>query len=257
MMGKPNFFRLETQALVIGYAMSRLDQQYLKARGCRKWKDAFEEAAESLGVKPTSVKLLRDEFDPFHSNMRKGWHKRDMLPSRQRVLDELSGLSDEGVSEIVTRILKRDEQSIEEAIDSLADVSRTSANVAERLLTGRRAEDYFLKHCDHLISYTREEICDARLLARGYDFGLSADNNIAIEVKGLKQLKGDVLFTDREWAEARIRRSNYWLVIITGLSDAPRGHVIVDPHTAIQCKSEYRTSVTVSWRAKFDAGARG
>ena len=244
--------RLETQALVVGYAMSRFDIQYLASRNCRTWNEAFDEAAVSLGVKPTSIKLLRDEFDPYHSNKRKGWRNREMLPSRQRVLDELRDVSDEGVQEIVKRILQRDEDPITDAIDSLADVSRTSANVAERLLTGRQAEDFFLDHCESLIDYARADICDARLLARGYDFGLTSNADVAIEVKGIKKSRGDILFTDREWNEALARGVNYWLVIVANLNSRPIGHVFPDPHATFEVNSEYRRSITVSWRARFD-----
>ena len=29
--------RLETEALIVGYAMSRLDTEYLRGRGCATW----------------------------------------------------------------------------------------------------------------------------------------------------------------------------------------------------------------------------
>lgn len=244
-------FRLETKALVIGYAMSRLDTDYLAERKVDSWKAAFEEAANTLSIKATSARLLRDEFDPFHPNRRKGWHKRKALPSRQRILDELGAVSHDGLIEIVSRILSGDDTTIVEAIDSLADVSRTSHNVAERLLTGRKAEDYFLRHCERLIEVAPDQLIDARLLARGYDFGVHGVPERAIEVKGLKSQQGDLLFTDREWSEAKVRGSAYWLVVIANLRSRPKAHVIPNPRTVLKCESDYRTSITVSWRARF------
>jgi hypothetical protein len=38
--------RLETEAIVIGYAMSRLDKRYLSIRKCSSWKMAFAEAEQ-------------------------------------------------------------------------------------------------------------------------------------------------------------------------------------------------------------------
>lgn len=143
--------RLETEAIVIGYAMSRLDTIYLQAQNCRTWTEAFEQAAAELGIRPASLKNLRDEFDPVHNNRRKGWHKRPLRPNRQRVLDELKDLSDDAILELVARIVRREEDAILEAIDSLAFPPRTAYNVAERLLTGRRAEEYFLANCEQLI----------------------------------------------------------------------------------------------------------
>ena len=135
--------RLDTEAIVIGYAMSRLDPQYLSARNCKSWKDAFAEAADALSVRSASIKNLRDEFDPVHPNSRQGWHKRALRKNRQRVLDELQDVSDAGLLELVGRIVRRDEEPIIEAIDTLSNVTRVVHNVAERLLTGRKADDVF------------------------------------------------------------------------------------------------------------------
>ena len=99
--------RLETEVIVVGYAMSRLDGRYLKARGITSWRKAFSEAAEALSARETSIKNLRDEFDPVFPNPRKGWHKRVLRPNRQRVLDEMCGVSDEGLIELIARILLR------------------------------------------------------------------------------------------------------------------------------------------------------
>ncbi len=80
---------LETSVIVVGYAMSRLDRQYLRAFGHRSWKAAFADAGAGLAVAPSSLKNLRDEFDPVHGNSRRGWHARPLRKSRQRVLAEL------------------------------------------------------------------------------------------------------------------------------------------------------------------------
>ncbi len=64
--------RLETEELVIGYAMSRLDEQYLRARQCTTWQQAYGEAATALSRLPTSFKNLRDELSlPCQAAVRK------------------------------------------------------------------------------------------------------------------------------------------------------------------------------------------
>ncbi len=80
---------LETSALIVGYAMSRLDRGYLDAHKLKSWKAAFRRAGEALKVTPASIKNLRDEFDPVHKNARKGWKDRPMRPNRQRTLPSL------------------------------------------------------------------------------------------------------------------------------------------------------------------------
>jgi hypothetical protein len=247
--------RLETKAIVIGYAMSRLDAGYLGARRCGTWRAAFAQAARGLGIPPASLKNLRDEFDPFHENARKGWHKRPLRPNRQRVLEELTEVTDEALLEMVARILAGDDEGTKEAIDSLAAVTRVVYNVAERLLTGRKAEDHFLANCERLIHVPANEIIDYRLAAMGFDFGVKGRPNQAIEVKGIKRTNGDIQFTDREWAEAKVRSVDYWLVVVGNLVATPVTRVIRDPHATVRATCDYRTTVAVVWRSRISVCA--
>ncbi len=242
--------RLETKVIVIGYAMSRLDRKYLEQRGLRTWSAAFDEAARGLSTRPASFKNLRDEFDPVHGNSRAGWHRRPLRPNRQRVLLDLKDVSDDALMALVDRIVARDQEAINEAIDSLAEVPRVAHNVAERLLTGRRAEEYFVQHSESLVGIRPEQLLDRRQLACGYDFGVRRRAEVAIEVKGLKPAAGDVLFTDREWTEASMRLDNYWLVVVGNLDSAPRGRVIRNPQRAIRATCSHQLSITAVWRAR-------
>src|SRR5690242_891191 len=65
--------RLETAAIVVGYAMSRFDAAYLASRGLTSWRACFEEAGRAMRKPPATFKNLRDEFDPIHANSRQGW----------------------------------------------------------------------------------------------------------------------------------------------------------------------------------------
>lgn len=244
--------RLETEELVIGYAMSRLDEQYLRARQYATWQQAYKEAANALSSPPTSFKNLRDEFDPIHPNPRLGWHRNSQQPlrqSRQRVLDELQDVSDDALLELVSRILGRDEETIAEAIDSLAVVTKVAHNVAERLLTGRRAEEFFLAHSGSLVGIETSHVLDYRQAARGFDFGVQGKPELAIEVKGIKQKRGDIQFTDREWTEARYRGENYLLAVVGNLAAEPVARIIPNPYTAIFAACSYRTSIAAVWRS--------
>jgi hypothetical protein len=110
----------------------------------------------------------------------------------------LAEVSDDALMELVARILARDKEETVQAIDSMATVTRVAQNVAERLLTGRRAEEYFLANCENILSIKLADVVDLRNAACGYDFGVSSQKKTAIEVKGIKLLRGDILFTDRE-----------------------------------------------------------
>ena len=240
---------LETSALIIGYAMSRLDRRYLAAQNCPSWKEAFRRAGTSLDVSPASFKNLRDEFDPVHGNTRRGWHRRPLRANRQRVLGELCDVSDGALLELVARILRRDVDAIDSAVTPLSMPARYIPNVAERFLTGRRAEEHFMAHCEQILDVTRTMLVDRRLDACGFDFGV-CDRELAIEVKGLKLLRGEVLFTDREWSEAIGRRAGYVLVIVGNLIAKPKVRAIWNPSSVLNPSCTYQTSISATWRAK-------
>lgn len=202
---------LETEALVVAYAMSRLDTEFLRRFGFANWRAAFSSVADSLKVAPASIKNLRDEFDPVHSNSRKGWHKRPLRPNRQRVLGQFCDTSDEALVEVVARLLARDAEVRELISVPLAQESGRGEDVAERLRTGRMAEEFFVNHSELICGIASGLLVDLRNEARGFDFGVRDRATLAIEVKGLRALKGTVLFTDHEWQIARRRTGDYWL----------------------------------------------
>src|SRR5690242_20035220 len=91
--------RIETEAIILGYAMSRLDTRYLAETAAQSWRHAFATASTALTIPSASIKNLRDEFDPLHGNRRKGWRGRAMRPNRQRVADEFAEVSDDALIE--------------------------------------------------------------------------------------------------------------------------------------------------------------
>ena len=241
--------RIETKGLVIGYAMSRLDGKYLESRRLPSWSAAYKEASGILGHPQTSFKNLRDEFDPYFANSRKGWHLRAIRTSRQKVLDELADVSDEALCALVEAILYREEADVIDAIDSLIVKTRVVHNVAQRLLTGRLAEEYFLEHTNRLLNIDRCNILDYRQSAIGYDFGNNIDPLAAIEVKGMKGRNGSIQFTDHEWSVARIRRESYVVVVVGNIETTPAARIIIDPTSVLEASCSYQTSITASWRS--------
>ncbi|MFN8489196.1 MAG: helix-turn-helix domain-containing protein [Caldilineaceae bacterium] len=255
--GKTEHARLDTQALVIGYAMSRLDLDYLAERHCAAWSQAYEEASKALTRPPQTFKNLRDEFDPFHANSRRGWHQRPIRMDRQKVMEELAEVSKDALLELIDRILKREDDVTAEAIDSLAPVNRVAHNVAERLLTGRLAEEFFLSNAYALLQVEPTNLLDLRQAACGYDFGVRTQPEWAIEVKGLKQTKGSIQFTDREWSEARIRQENYWLIVVGNIASEPLPRIIRNPHSQLSAHSTYRQSIVIEWHSTVSVNLQG
>lgn len=240
---------LDTSSIVVGYSMSRLDDAYLTAFDHRSWNDAFEHAGKTLQVAPASLKNLRDEFDPIHPNGRRGWHKRPLRKSRQRVLAELCEVSDAALIELVGRVLRHDREVVNEAIIPLARPQRVVTNAAERLLTGRRAEEFFVENSESLVGVPKSQLLDRRNDGCGYDFGLVDEAEKAIEIKGIKGFAGSLLFTDREWREASRRRACYLVVVVGNLDADPVGKVFADPMASLPATCRYKQTVSAQWVA--------
>lgn len=242
--------RIDYKALVVAYAMSRLDRRYLEARGHSSWASGFNEAAAVLELPRSSLKNLRDEFDPFHENERRGWHQRPMRPSRQRVMADLDGLSEDALIDFVQCILSNQGDQIEEVLQVLASPPTVVHNVAERLRTGRLAEEYFIAHCSRILHMPADELIDRRHGACGFDFGLRSRPEIAIETKGLRTNQGSVLFTDREWTEARSRRDDYLLVVVGNLDREPGYRIFANPCQILEARCRHQATISATWSAK-------
>ncbi len=213
---------IETEAIIVAYAMSRLDESFLRRFGFDSWADAFKATGGRLGVRPASMKNLRDEFDPIHPNARRGWHKRPLRRTDSAVLGEFCDTSDEALIEVVQRILAAD-KVVEELITKPISAERGPAeNVAERLRTGRLAEVFFIENCERICGFSSTMLLDCREQACGFDFGVMDQAALAIEVKGMKTVRGQILFTDREWNQANHRQLDYWLVVVGSLGKDPR-----------------------------------
>ena len=254
--------RLATEALLIGYAMSRLDAGYdagyLAARGHRTWRAAFAEAGAALGKPPATLKNLRDEFDPVHANSRRGWLRPGGLRAdRQRVIGEMAGASGQAVLALVDELLRQrhdgdaldGEAGMRMVVEMVAEATGPSAAVAERLHTGRLAEAVFLANTHSILGLAATRIIDLRQAAAGYDFGVDGDDAAAVEVKGVRQASGGMLFTDLEWRVAAARRSAYAVVVISDLDENPKSTVIRDPVANLPAACRATRSLTFSWSA--------
>ncbi|MEX2242607.1 MAG: DUF3883 domain-containing protein [Fimbriimonadaceae bacterium] len=241
--------KIKPEAIVVAYALSRLGPRLFAEFGWKTWGQAFAATSNALDEGHSSIRLLRDEFDPFFDNGRQGWWKRPPHDSRVAVYVEFAGMSDEALVETVRRILAHDVAPLQEVLAVVdAPVSRV-AGVAERLLTGRLAEEHFMRSCKAIVDVAPSRLVDMRQSACGFDFGVSAMPGVAIEVKGLKRARGDVLFTDREWSEALVRRGDYWLVVVGCLPDSPRGSVTRDPSTVLSARCRIVPSSRTEWTA--------
>lgn len=93
------------KSIVIAYYLSRRDKEGLNVLRYKTFSKAFKEIGEIIGENPNNLKNIRDEFDPFFPNSRKGWHQRALRPSRQYVFDRFSNMSDFELDKYVKGLL--------------------------------------------------------------------------------------------------------------------------------------------------------
>jgi len=166
-------------------------------------------------------------------------------------MGDLSEVSDDALLECVNRIFGRDETAMEELLDSLVEVRPPAHNVAERLLTGRRAENLFLENCESWLGIRRSQVLDRRDSALGFDFATADLPQRAIEVKDLKGNSGAIQFTDREWSEAKVRQEEYWLVVVGNITAAPICRLWKDPQRVLSAQCRYQRSVAAVWTSRI------
>lgn len=96
---------VKTKGLVLSYCLSRCNILALKAFGYKTFMEAFNEIGKIIGENPNNIRNMRDEFDPFFDNGRKGWAGREASPSRKVVMEFFRDKSDEEIIGIAKSII--------------------------------------------------------------------------------------------------------------------------------------------------------
>jgi hypothetical protein len=252
---------METKNLIgmlAGYYLSRFDDVAYKRFPFPTQAEVHSFLAGRIGVPASSLKLWRDEFDPIHSNARQGWHKRKMAPSRVRMSEMLSGVSEVGVFRLLDSCMQRPDV---EVLKLLQDAESANADdsfeFSTKNVTGLRAEEFFISWYNTRNNLFHGALTDCRQLQCGYDFKSEfADTVASIEVKGLKGHQGGVLLTDKEWDVANLHGDKFFLVLVRSVeSDAPTIEVFRNPASLFSPKQQVITVIQVTWTvSSVDAG---
>ncbi len=215
-------------AILFGLLLSKFGMQALRAFGFRSYRQAYNAIGYATGVPPASVKNYRDEFDPHFDNPRRGWHGRRPKAAYMNYLDTFGG---ETLEVLVTHLQMRlfPVQTWRE-IGLLTDEA-ANARVAQRLITGKAAEMYFLQHYTHEPRFRDCVVRDTTLLACGYDFVVEASEAIVcyVEVKGLQGTSGTVSLTEKEYHVASLQQENYCLFLVCNFNERPYHRSLFDP----------------------------
>lgn len=241
--------------LYIAYYLSKFNKVGYRRLGFRNLKEALTELSKMLNVKYNTLKNWRDEFDPLHGH-RAGWHQRPMIASRVKVANALQNLCEEEVREIVLDILDSNKLNDSENMDELLsivkdDIPNKKPKISKYILrgpTGKKAEEFFIDQFKKNKFSILGELKDTREHGKGYDFEIRNKETILyVEVKGLQEIFGGILLTNKEWITAIDKKEKYYLIIVRTLKSKPVMQVIQNPASVLQPKKSIYTTVQVQW----------
>jgi len=240
-------------ALIVSYYLSKFNKTAYKNLGFSSFKETYEEVGRRLQVNKNSIKNMRDEFDPLHDNNRVGWYQRELRPSREKVVEKFQELDEEDLREIVLEIIFNkkfsDTENCKEILETISDNDKTkNDNYKSRGVTGKKAEEIFLKYYENNKKPINGELVDTRYEGCGYDFKIKNNKDeFYVEVKGISDEIGGILFTSKEWKIARREKNKYFLVIISNLSNDYKITTIQNPVKKIEPEKNIYTSVQINW----------
>jgi hypothetical protein len=238
--------------MICGYYLSKFDRAAYDRLGHHTLRATHEALGHALGVPPKSIKNWRDEFDPVHENDRAGWHRRDMYPSRLRVIEAFGELEEGELFSLIANFLARPES--EEAAQ-MVGVIRDGGGPPERAEgyglrgpTGAKAEEAFMAFHSRRQEPVAGQLIDRRNDQCGFDFEISGATSTAlVEVKGLAGGTGGILLTDKEWATAMQNGDNYYIAIARQVADRQQVSLLRNPPGVLRPKLRTYTTVNVGW----------
>ncbi len=102
---KSEFEDKKKLGLLVSYFLSRCDAKAVSALGYSNFTEAFRQLGDLLNENPNNIKNMRDEFDPYFPNSRRGWYQRPLRASRQEIFDEFAQYSDVQLTNYVLGII--------------------------------------------------------------------------------------------------------------------------------------------------------
>lgn len=236
--------------MVVAYYLSKFNDSAYKALNHGTKTKTHEAIGRALEVNKNTVKNMRDEFDPLHDNKRAGWYQRDLRPSRQKIVELYQHLQEEELRDLVLEILENktalDGDNSSDLIE-LLDERNSSPIFIIRGITGRKAEEIFLEFHKAKALPLPGEIIDKRDHGCGYDYEISGESKVYIEVKGLDGDTGGISFTSKEWDVAQKEGEKYFLVLIKNVSTTPTVKIIQNPAKVLNPKKYIFTTVQIRW----------
>lgn len=242
--------------ILAGLFLSKFDVEGLKVLGFEGFSEAFNAIALGLKASPASLKNYRDEFDPYFSNPRKGWHKRPIRRYCQDVMDEFTNLDMGLFADLIKSEISNagDVEIVEEQIDT-----NESNTFAKRLITGQAAENYFERTYHTVPAFQDYALINATKLGCGFDYKMIRQEKpfIAVEVKGMVAPTGAIQLTSKEYKVAQLLEDRFFLFIVRNFVEKPFHTIFQNPlNSDLVFDRRETVAIQVSWSTSIGGTSR-
>lgn len=237
------------KAILMGLFLSRYDKQALESFGFTGFRQAYNVLGLSIGFIPKSIQNYRDEFDPYFPNNRKGWRNRNLRDYCREFMDATADMSFDEFYNLIKYFL--DGGVIDER-DIVKERRKASRGfMANRLITGKAAEEYFMMNYQRIDPFQNYVLQDTTQMGCGFDFKLSlSEKHFYVEVKGINDKTGSILMTEKEHSVADDLRELYCLFVVSNFRDTPEHHLFFNPlyvpQLEFKCQEQQVTRISYS-----------
>lgn len=213
------------KAVVVGIYLSKFDKMALNEFDFSGFRQAYNVFGYSIGIVPKSIQNYRDEFDSIFPNNRKGWRNRKLRDYCGLILDKVNVLTFEDFSRIIRCFI--DNKFIYNELESSFAKDAFSA---QRLITGKAAEEYFEMKCREIDVFNGFELNNTTNFGCGYDYRMTCnDEYYCVEVKGLNECFGSILMTQKEYDVAEVVGDRYCLFLVKNFKKTPEHQLFFNP----------------------------
>ncbi|MDD6055410.1 MAG: DUF3883 domain-containing protein [Helicobacter sp.] len=239
---------------LLGYGLAKFDKELISCFNFNS-KSAFFEYLVNLGVAKSSgvIKNRMDLFDFFFPNNRKGWwQKGAAYIHRKEYIDALFGDLD---SSEFANIIKL---KLSEICPNLSDSLEININpflqskFKKMQSTGLEAELYFIHNFREIEILKGGILKDARLFGDGYDFFVKNKNEFLCEIKGLRDAKGGIRLTQKEFLCAKTYAKQYLLVVVKNLENCPKFSYFLNPLKKLEFREKIVESKILEYHLSGD-----
>ena len=217
------------KAMLMGLFISKFDKRALNSFGFTSKQEVYNVFGYAAKASPNSIKLYKQEYDPYYPNGNQGFAKRKTKTHCLELMERFDNLSFDEFQCIVNMFV------LDQYVD-LRDIrkdkwqSKERKFMANRLLTGKAAEEYFVLNYQNITPFQNYLLTDTTNMGCGFDYKLSLNNdNYYVEVKGINERQGNILMTDKEHSMAEELLERYCLFVVCNFKKSPIHQMFFNP----------------------------